>query len=159
MALRTGYISRQAAREADSVFEPERFVKRIYKDGEPLWELAQREKSNGLKLEQAEQSVEISRIQEEEIEEIKDIESLINSTFNVIRDSMLLIHTQLAELKRLVAQDEDLKNSGFPIEVADQLEDMLIDEISRIVSHLRQMATELQRDSTDAEMTRDKQDG
>jgi len=147
MGMYSAYISRIAAKDAGSLFEPKRYVKKIYKDGEPLWELAKQEESDEAKLDQAEQKARIPAITEHEKQEIRDIESLVNETFKVLRDATLLMHTQLAELKNLVKEDEVLKQSGFPIEIADQLEDMLKREIANVIAHLREMAADMQSES------------
>ncbi len=144
MRIYSAYISRLAAKNANSVFEPKRLVKKIYKDGESLWHLAEQEESDDGMIDSAEQHAAIPNIAEREKNEIKDIESLVNETFRIVRDAVILIHTQLAELKKLVEENEVLKQSGFPIEVADQIEEMLKKEIANIVSHLREMAADIQ---------------
>jgi hypothetical protein len=40
-------------------------------------------------------------------------------------------------LNDLIAQDEVLKRSGFPEEMADELEKMLEGEVEKIITHLR----------------------
>jgi len=76
--------------------------------------------------------------------EIKDIEDLVNQTFKVIREGIMVIHTQLDQLRKLMKEDEVLEDSGFPIEVADQLEEMLAGEIKKITSHLREMGAKIE---------------
>jgi hypothetical protein len=147
MRLYSAYINRQAAKDANSVFEPERFVQLIENEGERLYELAKQERLDSKELETAERDAKISDIAREEREELQDIEDVANKAFSIIRDSMLLIHTQLDELKRLVKDDEVLKQSGFPIEVADQLEDMLKLEIGKIITHLREMQADIDEEA------------
>lgn len=148
MRLYSAYINRQAARDADSVFEAEHLVKKIYKDGMPLWEIVKKEEQDDMELEEAEKNAQVNSIEKEEKEEIKDIEDLANQTFQVIREGVLLIHTQLDKLKRLMKEDEMLEDSGFPIEVANQLEEMLQKEITNITSHLREMSEDLKHDNS-----------
>jgi hypothetical protein len=149
MRLYSAYINRKAAEEANSVFASQRFVQRIEKDGEKLWELAKREEKDDSELETAERDVKIDDIEREEREELQDIEDVANETFHIIRDAVLVVHTQLDELKKLVKEDEVLKQSGFPIEVADQLEKMLTSEITNIIAHLREMAETIEHEDAD----------
>ena len=144
MRLHSAYLNRQAAKDVNSIFETEHYVKKIYKEGDSLWELTKKEQQDDAELEEAEKDSEIQDIIREEKEEIKDIEDLANQTFKVIRDGVLLIHTQLDQLKSLMKEDEVLEASGFPIEVADQLEEMLQHEIKSITLHLRKMGTNME---------------
>jgi hypothetical protein len=146
MRLYSAYLNRRAAQEADSVFEIEHRVKQIYKDGLPLWELAKKESEDDQDLEIAESTSEVPDITKQESDEINDIESVVNQAFKVIQEGVLLIHTELDQLKKLMKDDEVLRQSGFPIEVADQLEDMLKKEIVSITSHLREMGREIEQD-------------
>jgi len=100
MRLYSAYISRRAAKEANSVFEAEHRVQKINRDGAELWELVKREVQDENDLDRAERDSQIEDIEREEHEELKDIEDVVNKTFRVIRDSVLVIHTQLDELKR-----------------------------------------------------------
>lgn len=151
MRLYSAYLNRQAAKDASSIFEPEMYVKKIYKDGDNLWELVKKEELDNSELEQAEKNCEINDIIKEEKEEILDIESLTNQTFKIIREGILLIHTQLNQLKKIKKDDEILEQSGFPIEIANQLEDMLTKEIKNIASHLHEMAKTIQKEEDEAE--------
>jgi hypothetical protein len=143
MRLYSAYINRKAAEDANSVFASERYVQCINKDGAKLWELAKREQKDDAELETAERDVKINDIEREEREELQDIEDVANESFHIIRDAILVVHTQLDELKKLVKEDEVLKQSGFPIEVADQLEEMLKSEITNIIAHLREMSEDI----------------
>ncbi len=148
MRLYSAYINRKAAEEVNSVFEAERYVKKIFKDGSNLWELAKKEENDENSFEKAQEDSQIPDMIEDEKKEIKDIEDLANNTFKVIRESILLIHTQLNELKKLMKENEILKKSGFPIEIADQLEEMLKKEIISITAHLREMTQNIEKDKT-----------
>jgi len=66
MRLYSAYISRRAAQDANSIFESEMHVKRIYRDGVDLWELAKKEEHDDLELEHAEEISEIPAIINEE---------------------------------------------------------------------------------------------
>jgi len=148
MRLRSAYLNRQAARNANSVFEAEHEIKKLYRDGEPLWELVRREEKDDAELQEAEKDAEINDIAREEREEIKDIEDLANQTFKVLQEGVILIHTQLDKLRKLMKEDDILEHSGFPIEVADQLEEMLKQEMVSIVSHMRKLSEELDNSKT-----------
>jgi len=142
MRLYSAYINMKAAKEAESVFEPDRYVKKIYVDGRDLWELSQLEKKDDREIDSAEAKAEIPAIIKEQKDEIKDIEDVANKAFTIIRDAMLLLHSQLDELKKLVREDEVLQQSGFPIEIANQLEEMMNHDIKKIVKHLHEMAAD-----------------
>lgn len=146
MRLFSAYISMHAARKADSLFETEHVAKEIEKDGQNMISLVKKESEDTALLDEAERSARITDISEIEKKEIHDITELVETTFTVIRDSILLMHSQLDELKELMRQDEYLKSSGFPIEVADELEEMLKKEIEKIVGHLREM-TDMKNES------------
>ncbi len=150
MRLYSAYININAAKRADSVFQPELIVRKIYKDGKDLWELTELEKKDYEDITNAEKEEVVPKIEKEELEEIKDIEDLANRALNIIRDSILLIHTQLESLKKLAKENDVLKKSGFPIEVADEIEAMLKKEISNIIKHLREMAADLSMASDSA---------
>ena len=139
MRLYSSFLNRQAARDANSVFEAEHYVRRIEHDDDVLFELVRKEVKDDKELLSAHEHARIQDIIREEREEIKDIEDLVNQAFKIIREGMLLIHTQLDKLNDLIKEDEVLEKSGFPIEVADQLEDMLKKEIVSIMTHLRKM--------------------
>jgi len=143
MRLHSAYLNRKAAQKVNSVFEAEMYVKKIYKDGVDLWELVKKEEDDDQNQEKAEEKSEITAIIKDEIKEIGDITDLVNQTFKVLRHSMLIIHTQLDQLKQLKKDDEVLEQSGFPIEVADQLEEMLSKEIQSIIKHLRDMQSDM----------------
>jgi len=153
MRIRSLYISRKAAQDVNSIFEAMHIVKKIDRDGKELWEIVKREEKDDQELEIAERDAEIPDIIREEKEEIKDIEDLANQTFAVMREGLLLIHTQLDKLKKLMKEDEALEDSGFPIEVADQLENMLQREMSSIVQHLREMSSDMKNDNSPTKNT------
>jgi len=148
MRLHSAFLNRQAAHDAKSVFAAEHEVKQIYRDGVPLWDIVKQEQQDDDQLAAAEQQAEIPDIIREEREEIKDIEDLANQAFKVIREGVLLIHTQLAQLRKLLKEDEVLRQCGFPIEVADKLEVMLKEEMVSIMFHLRQMSEEIDNSKT-----------
>ena len=54
-------------------------------------------------------------------------------------------------MKKIKKEDEVLEQSGFPIEIADQLEEMLTKEIKNITSHLRDMDISIQKEEKNAE--------
>jgi hypothetical protein len=137
MRLYNAYINLKAAEGVDSGFTAKRMAKQIEEEEKALWTLADQEEKDEEKLDQAERNSDIDQITLAEKREIKDIEDAVNYAFNVIRDAMLIIHTQLDELQELIKHDEVLKRSGFPEEVADELESMLSEESEKIVEHLR----------------------
>jgi hypothetical protein len=151
MRLDSAYFNIQAAKDVNSIFQSEMQVKKIYKDGDGLWELIKKEEKDDIELDNAEKNSEINEIIKDEKQEIKDIESLANQTFKIIRDGILLIHTQLDKLKRIKKDDEILEHSGFPIEIANQLEEMLTKEIKIITSHLQDMNVSIQKEEKNAE--------
>jgi len=144
------YLSREAAKNANSVFEAKHYVKKIDKQENALFELVKIEEKDNREFEIAQYNREIHDMINEQKEEIKDVEDLVNQTFIVLRNSMLLIHTQLDILKRLMKEDDVLEHSGFPIEIANQLEAMLKSEIVNIVAQLHQMGGKMQNDSNTA---------
>ncbi len=146
MRLFSAYINRQAAQDANSVFEAERIVKQIDQEDKVIFQLVRKESEDDAGLETAERNSRIDEIVSRQKTEIRDAQGLVSETFHIIRESVLLIHTQLDLLKRLMKDDERLESSGFPIEVADQLEEMLKKEIDSIVSHLRQMGQRIEND-------------
>jgi len=144
------YLSREAAKNVNSVFEAKHYVKKIDKQDDVLFELVKMEEKDNREFEIAQHNRKIQDMINEQKEEIKDVESLVNQTFIVLRNSMLLIHTQLDILKRLMKEDDVLEHSGFPIEIANQLEAMLKSEIVNIVTQLHQMGEKMQNDSNTA---------
>ncbi len=150
MRLFSAYLNRQAARDVNSVFEAQHDVEQISSEGKELFRLVKQEEQDETELEVAEKTSEINDIIREEKEQIQDIEGLVSYSFRIIREGVLLIHTQLDQLKKLIDEDKVLGESGFPIEVADQLEAMLHDETEKIVRHLREMGTKIEDEDDDS---------
>jgi hypothetical protein len=142
MRFYNAYINLKAAQSVDSGFITKKIAKKMHEDEEQLWTLAEKEEEAEKELDAAERNSDIDKITEAQRDEIKDIEDAVNYSFNVIRDAVLVIHTELNELQELIAHDDVLKNSGFPREVADELEKMLNDEVDKIMSHLRKVTCE-----------------
>ncbi len=153
MRLFSAYLNRQAARDVDSVFEAEHQVELINKDGKDMFQLVKSEKEDVYDMQAAEETREIPDVIREEKEQVQDINDIVNRSFQIIREGVMVIHTQLDILKRLKREDDILEQSGFPIEVADQLEEMLAEEIKKITRHLREMGSRIEVD--DAEKTDD----
>jgi hypothetical protein len=139
MRLYNAYINIKAAEGVNSGFVTKKIASQIEEEKNALWTLAQDEEEAEEELDRAERDSDIDAIEKAEKREIKDIEDAVNYAFNVVREGVLLLHTQLDELNELIAQDEILKRSGFPEEMADELEKMLEAEVEKIITHLRKI--------------------
>jgi len=142
MRLYNAYINLKAAESVESGFAAKKIAKKIEEEDKALWTLADDEEKQEAELDRAERDSDINAIIAAQRKEIEDIEDAVNYAFNVIRDAILVVHTELDELNELMMHDEVLKKSGFPEEVADQLEALLRDEVEKIVTHLREVSRE-----------------